>query len=108
MNWLLGATGGGNGGSAPNPLIATSGKWLSTCVGLYAAVFWTVDIWTFLEPQILEAIDTRYEGSVAAFIYWLLRIAAYPLVFFAVRMGLGLAFVSLATWIIFKLFGKRP
>lgn len=108
MNWLFGATGGGNGAPAPNPLIATSGKWLSTCVGIYAAVFWTVDVWTLLEPQILDAIYARYEGSAATFIYWLLKIAAYPLMFFAVRMGLGLVFISLVTWIIFRLFGKRP
>lgn len=108
MSLFFGAAGGGGGGSQPNRLIATSGKWLSICVGLYAAVFWTVDIWTFLEPQILEAIYTRYEGSVAAFIYWLLRVAAYPLVFFAVQMSLGITFVSLVTWIVFRVFGKRP
>ncbi len=105
MNWLFGAAGGG--GSQPNPLIATSGKWLSTCVGIYAAVFWTVDLWNFFEPLLLDAIYARYDGAGAAFVYWLLKVAAYPLMFFAVRMALGLAFVSLATWVIFHLFGVR-
>ena len=108
MSLFFGAASSGGGGSQPNRLIATSGKWLSICVGVYAAVFWTVDIWTFLEPQILDAIYARYEGAGAAFIYWLLRIAAYPLMFFAVQMSLCLAFVSLVTWIVFRLFGKRP
>lgn len=105
MNWLFGA--GGGGGTQPNPLIAASGKWLSTFVAIYAAVFWTVDVWNAFEPQILEAIHARYDGAGAAFVYWLLKIAAYPLMFFAVRMGLGLAFVSLVTWAVFKLFGAR-
>lgn len=99
---------GNNGGSkSPSPLIAGSGKWLSIFVGLYAAVFWAVDIWAFAEPTIIEMIHDRYEGGLAQAIYWLLRLAAYPLVFFAVKMGLGLAFVSIATWIVFKLFTSR-
>lgn len=108
MSLFFGAASGGGGGRPSNPLIATSGKWLSICVGLYAAVFWTVDVWTFFEPQILDAIHARYDGGGATFIYWLLRIAAYPLMFFAVQMSLGITFVSLVTWIVFRLFRKHP
>lgn len=105
MNWLMGA--GGGGGRPPNPLIATSGKWLATCVAVYATMFWTPDAWTVWEPTILRAILARYEGSGAVFVYWVLKIGAYPLMFFAVRMGLGIAFISLVLWIMNSLFKVR-
>lgn len=106
MNWLMGL-GGGSGGKGPNPLIAGSGKWLATCVGIYAAIFWTPDAWVAWENAILHAIHARYDGGSAAFVYWLLKLGAYPLVFFAVRMGLGIAFVSLVMWIINRFFGGQ-
>ena len=106
MNWLMGLCGGG-GGKAPKPLIATSGKWLATFVGIYAAIFWTPDAWAAWENTILRAIHARYDGGIAAFVYWLLKLGAYPLVFFAVRMGLGIAFVSLVMWIINRFFGGQ-
>lgn len=107
MNWLMGLGGGGAGQKAPSPLIATSGKWFATCIGFYAAVFWTVDAWILLEQPIVDAIQSRYEGNAAFFLYWLLRIGAYPLMFFAVRMGLGIAFVSLVMWIMMCFVGRR-
>ena len=107
MSLMMGMFGGGGGGKPPSPLIAGSGKWLSTFLGLYAAVFWTVDVWAFLEPHLLEMIYARYDGGWADLILWVLWLAAYPAMFFAVRMGLGLAFVSLAMWIMTSLFGNR-
>lgn len=107
MSWLLGMGSGGGGGKPPNPMIAGSGKWLSIFVGLYAAVFWTVDIWEFLEPQIIDMIHDRYEGMLAEALYWILRLAAYPLVFFAVKMTLGIVFVSLVMGVMTKIFGGR-
>lgn len=106
MNWMMGL-GGGGGNRAPNPLIASSGKWLSTCVGVYAAIFWTPDVWSAWEDVIVAAILARYEGGAASFVYWLVKIAAYPLMFFAVRMGLGIAFISLVMWIMTKVFGRK-
>ena len=105
MNWLMGM--GGGGGNAPNPLIATSGKWLATCVAVYGTIFWTPDLWMALEGSILRAIHARYDGGAAAFVYWLLKIGAFPLMFFAVRMGLGIAFVSLVMWIMMRFFGSK-
>ena len=105
MNWLMGMGGGGQ--KAPNPLIATSGKWLSTCAGVYAAIFWTPDAWVAWEDTIVEAILARYQDGGAFFVYWLLKIAAYPAMFFAVRMGLGIAFLSLVMWIMTKVFGRQ-
>lgn len=107
MNWLMGLGGGGAGQKAPSPLIATSGKWLATCVGIYAAVFWTVDAWMLLEGTIVDAIQARYEGNTVVFLYWLLKLGAYPLMFFSVRMGLGIAFVSLVMWIMMRFVGGR-
>ncbi|MEL6416235.1 MAG: hypothetical protein AAFQ15_14955 [Pseudomonadota bacterium] len=107
MNWLMGF-GGGGGQKPPNPLIATSGKWLSTCVGIYAAIFWTPDAWMVWEDTIIRAIQARYDGNLAVAIYWLLKLAAYPLMFFAVRMVLGIAFVSLVMWIMMRTFGRKP
>lgn len=106
MNWLMGL-GGGTGQKAPNPLITTSGKWLATCIGIYAAVFWTVDAWMLLEEPIVDAIQSRYERNAAVFLYWLLKIGAYPLMFFAVRMGLGIVFISLVMWIMMRFVGGR-
>ncbi|MDX8353970.1 hypothetical protein [Cognatiyoonia sp. IB215182] len=105
MNWLMGIGGGGQ--RPPNPLIASSGKWLATCVGIYAAIFWTPDAWGAWEDTITTAILARYDGNAASFVYWLLKIAAYPLMFFAVRMGLGIAFVSLVIWIMTNVFGRH-
>lgn len=106
MSWMMGL-GGGGGTKAPSPLVAGSGKWFATCVGVYAAVFWTVDIWVLFEPQIIRAITSRYDGNWAAAFYWLLKIAAYPLMFFAVRMVLGIVFVSLVMWIMMRVFGSK-
>lgn len=106
MNWLMGF-GGGGGQKPPNPLIATSGRWLSTCIGVYAAIFWTPDAWTAWEDAIVYAILARYQNGAAAFIYWVLKIAAYPLMFFAVRMGLGIAFISLVMWVMTSLLGQK-
>ena len=107
MNWLMGLGGGGAGGNAPSPLIATSGKWLATCVGVYATIFWTPDVWMTFEAMILNAIYVRYDGSTAAIVYWLLKLGAFPLMFFAVRMGLGVAFVSFVMWIMMRFFGGK-
>lgn len=107
MSWLMGLGGGGGGGKPPNPLIATSGKWLATFIAIYASIFWTPDLWSYFEDALLRAIYARYEGAGAAFVYWLLKIAAYPLMFFAVRMGLGVGFVSLVMGVMTQLFGGR-
>ena len=105
MSWLLGM--GGGGGKPPNPLIATSGKWLATCVGVFAAIFWTPDLWIAWEDRITTAILARYEGGGAALVYWLLKIGAYPGMFFAVRMGLGITFISLVMWLMTKAFERN-
>lgn len=105
MTWLMGLGGGGQ--KAPSPLIATSGKWLATFIGAYAAIFWTPNVWVLWEDTIIRAILARYEGNLAAVVYWLLKIGAYPLMFFGVRMGLGIAFVSLVMWLMTKVFGRR-
>ncbi len=107
MSWLMGFGGGSGGGKPPSPLIASSGKWLATCIGVYAAIFWTPDLWNAFEGQIIDAIYKRYEHEAALIIYWLLYLAAYPLMFFAVKMGLGLAFVSLAMGVLTNLFRGR-
>lgn len=106
MNWLFGA-GPSQGSQNPNPLIAASGKWLATCIAIYAAIFWTPDLWAACEEGILKAIYARYDGMSAAFVYWLLKIAAYPLMFFAVRMGLGVAFVGLTMVVMVYAFGAK-
>lgn len=105
MNWLFGA--GGGGGKAPSPLIAASGRHLTTCIGIYAATFWTPDVWGAWEDTLIDAILARYEGTAAALIYWLLKIAAYPLMFFAVKMGLGISFLSFVVGVMTKLFGGQ-
>ncbi|MEM9238472.1 MAG: hypothetical protein AAGB07_00725 [Pseudomonadota bacterium] len=105
MNWLMGM--GGGGGRPPNPLIATSGKWLSTCVGIYAAVFWTPDAWVAWEQDIILALRARYEDGAVAVFYWLLKIGAYPAMFFGVRMVLGIAFISLVMWVMTKVFERQ-
>lgn len=105
MNWLLGPSGGG--GKAPSPLIAASGKHLATCIGVYSAIFWVPDIWNAWEDTIVQAILARYEGTAAALIYWLLKIAAYPLMFFAVKMGLGITFLSFVMGVMMNLFGGK-
>lgn len=108
MSWLFGLGGGGAGGGKPaNPLIATSGKWLATCVALYAAIFWTPDVWSALDAGILRAVHARYARELANVLYWVLAIAAYPLMYFAVRMGLGILFVGLVVGLATKAFGGR-
>ncbi len=107
MSWMMGLGGNGGGGKTPSPVIAGSGKWLATCIGVYAAIFWTPDLWNVFEDQIHAAIWARYDDMPATVIFWLLYFAAYPLMFFAVRMGLGLAFVSIAMGVLTKLFGGR-
>lgn len=108
MSWMMGLGGNGGGGKPPSPLIAGSGKWLATCIGVYAAIFWTPDLWNVFEDQISTAIWARYDDMPATVIFWLLYFAAYPSMFFAVRMGLGLAFVSIAMGVLTKLFvGRR-
>jgi hypothetical protein len=108
MSWMMGLGGGGGGGKQPSPLIATSGKWLATFIALYATIFWTVDLWRVLEPRLVVMIYDRYDGGLALFIYWLLRLAAYPLMFFGVRLVLGLVSVSTLLAAITKFFGRRP
>lgn len=107
MNWLFGMGGNGGGQNPPNPLIAGSGKWLASCVGLYAAIFWTPDVWAIWEADIVDAILKRYSGNTAAILFWVLKLAAYPLMFFAVRMVLGVAFVALVMGVMSNLFRRR-
>ncbi len=107
MSWLMGLGGGSGGGKPPSPLIASSGKWLATCIGVYAAIFWTPDLWNAFGGQIIDAIYKRYEHEAALIIYWLLYLAAYPLMFFAVRFGLRLVAVSGLFAIITNMFGSR-
>lgn len=108
MKWMMGALGGGNQGAAqPNPLIATSGKWLATVIALFSTIFWTPDWWMFAESWIVDAIYARYSGMSAKTVYWALKIVAYPLTFFGTRMLLGLVFVSLVLGVTLKLFGGR-
>ncbi|MEP2640810.1 hypothetical protein, partial [Roseobacter sp.] len=52
-------------------------------------------------------ILARYDGTAAALIYWLRKIAAYPLMFFAVKMGLGISFLSFVVGVMTKLFAGR-
>lgn len=106
MNWLFGAMGGRNA-QPPNPLVASSGKWLTTCLGIYTALFWTPDAWAVNEPWIIDAILARYQDGWATFVYWVLRIAAYPLMFFATKLTLGVAFVSIVLFISLHLFSGR-
>ncbi|WP_461429335.1 hypothetical protein [Gymnodinialimonas sp.] len=80
---------------------------MSAFVGFYAAVFWTPDVWAALEPSIIDAILARYQDGWATLIYWLLRIAAYPLMFFTTMLVLGVAFVSIVLFVMLKLFGGR-
>lgn len=105
MSWMMGL-GGGGGGKQPSPLIVGSGKWLSIFVGLYASLFWTVDVFEFFEPRLLDMIYDRYDGVWAQVIYWVLWLAAYPAMFFAVKLVLGITFVSLAMWILTHVFGR--
>jgi hypothetical protein len=105
MNWLLGL--GGSGDGKVNPLIASSGRWLAIIIAIYASIFWTPDVWSYFEQPLLRAIHARYEGAGAAFVYWLLKIAAYPLMFFGVKMGLGVGFISLVLGVMTQLFGGR-
>ncbi|MEM7729678.1 MAG: hypothetical protein AAF311_10440 [Pseudomonadota bacterium] len=107
MNWLFGMGGNGGGQRPPNALIATSGKWLASCVGLYAAVFWTPDVWAVWDDDIAGAILARYEGMLAVALFWLLKLAAYPLMFFAVRLILGVVFVTLVMGVMSSLFRRR-
>ena len=80
---------------------------MATCIGVYAAIFWTPDVWNAWEEVIVRAILARYEGTAATLIYWLLKVAAYPLMFFAVKMGLGIGFLSLVVGMTTKLFGGK-
>jgi hypothetical protein len=80
---------------------------VATCLGVFAAFCWTPDAWTAWEETIVEAILARYEDGAAFFVYWLLKIGSYPLMFFAVRLGLGIAFISLVMWLMTSLFGRK-
>ncbi len=101
---MSGPSGGGQGG---NRLIQSAGKWLAYVIAAVTAVFATPDLWTAWEPMIVQNIYTRYNGGLAETIYWGLRFAAYPLVFFTVSMTLGVVFVSLVLGIMLKLFGEH-
>lgn len=102
---MSGAT--GRGGQNGSPFIHSSGKWLAIVIAGVASVFVTPDLWRSFEPLIIENILARYQGGLAEAIYWALRLAAYPLVFFAVRMTLGVVFVTLVMGVVMKLFGGR-
>lgn len=95
------------GGSPHKPLIHASGKWLAVVIAVFATVFVTPDLWQAVEPLIIESILARYSGGLAEAIYWVLRLAAYPLVFFGALMALGVIFVSLVMGVMMKLFGGR-
>ena len=101
---MSGPSGGSQGG---NRLIQSAGKWLAYVFAAVTAVFATPDLWAAWEPVIVQNIYARYSGGLAESIYWGLRLASYPLVFFTVSMTLGVVFVSLVMGIMMKLFGGR-
>lgn len=107
MSWLLGMGSGGSGRKPPNQMIATSGRWLATCIAGFATVFWTPDVWMYLDDSIFNALRVRYDETVTVFVYWSLWLASYPLMYFSVRMGLGLAFVTLVMGALTRMFGGR-
>lgn len=104
MNWMLGMGPGRSGGSqGDSRVLTTSGRWLATIISAFAMILLTPDLWSMTEDWAAGMISRRYSGFWAQAMFWAMKLGAYPLVFFATRMGIGLFFTSTAIGVALKL-----
>lgn len=94
---LLGALFGSSGGrSQPSSLFTRSMDGFATMAALIATVFAVPVLWAMVEDWAARELLRLYGESLAVIFFWALKLGAYPLVFFAIRMSLATTYAALA------------
>lgn len=106
MSWMMGVgRGGGGAGGGDGRLLPSSAKWFAIIVAVIVSILFTPDIWSLVERPAAGWVGERYSGFWAKAMFWALKLGAYPLVFFGVRLLIALAYLGLSIGAAFRLFG---
>ncbi len=107
MRGLFGGFGFGGGGAPKDDrVLTTSGKWLATVIAAFVMIILTPDLWGWGKDWVIDLIANRYSGVWADIMFWAIKLGAYPLVYFATRMSIGLIFMGTALGAALKLAGR--
>ncbi|MGD1923190.1 MAG: hypothetical protein ACFB03_03235 [Paracoccaceae bacterium] len=87
----------GSGGQAPQTSLFTrSVNGFATCTALVLTLFVVPVLWGGLESWVARELVRLYGDDIAIIAFWALKLGAYPLAFFAIRMGLASLYMALA------------
>ncbi|MGD1922804.1 MAG: hypothetical protein ACFB03_01255 [Paracoccaceae bacterium] len=91
---IFGSSGGGDG--EPRSLFVRSVDGFATMAALAATVFAVPVLWFGIESWVARELVRLYGDDMAIIMFWALKLGAYPLVFFAIRMSLATTYAALA------------
>lgn len=78
-------------------LFMDSSRGFATVVALIATLFLVPLAWQYVEEPCAQMLTALYgNGTLTTVLFWAVKLGAYALCFYALRMSLVTAFVSLA------------
>lgn len=86
----------GNKGGEQSSLFSRSLDGFNSMAALFATVFAVPVIWASFEPWIAREILRLYGEDVGFLMFWGLKLGAYPLVFFGIRLSLTTTYATIA------------
>lgn len=78
-------------------LFMDSAEGFATILAIGATVFLVPAIWKFIAADCYALLRSLYgSGGLAELLFWMIKLGAYPLAFYAIRMSLVTTFMSFA------------
>lgn len=96
MKLFGGFLGNTSGQSGQTSLFTRSMDGFATMAALGATVFAVPVAWEMVEEWVARELLRLYGDAMAVLMFWALKLGAYPLVFFAIRMSLATTYAALA------------
>ena len=94
---LFGGMFGTTGSQVPQTSLFTrSVDGFATMAALAATIFAVPVAWVMVEDWAARELFRLYGEPMAIVMFWALKLGAYPLVFFAIRMSLATTYAALA------------
>lgn len=91
---LFGGAGGGQ--RPPSSLFIRSMDGFATCAAAVATVFLVPVLWDGVEALVARELVRLHGEDMAILFFWAIKLGAYPLMFFAIRMSLATTYAALA------------